>query len=126
MPIVMARFTVGGSDPRAYDGREPDQLLFADKKLVLGRGESMILQIIGRVVDCYCEWVVDIEFAIGTETRTITVPDVGRPLRLTPPTVRYQSVYQSPSDYRDEVMTALNPSQACEGDCVANPPVRQR
>lgn len=121
-PIVMARFAVGGPDPRAYDGRDPSRLLFADTNLVLQRDESMVLQVTGAAVGCYCEWVVDIELAIGTEVRTVTVPDTAAPLRITAPAPRYQSVYQPPFESPTELMTVLDPAQACEGDCVANPP----
>lgn len=120
-PIVMARFAVGGPDPRAYDGRDPARLLFADTNLVLKRDESMVLQVAAVAVDCYCEWVVDVEVAVGAEVRTVTVPDVGTPLRVTTPAPRYRSVYQPPGSQQDP-MTIVDPATACEGDCVANPP----
>jgi len=124
-PIVMARFAVGGPDPRAYDGRDPARLLFADTNLVLKRDESMVLQVTGAAIGCYCEWVVDIELAIGTEVRTVTVPDVATPLRVTAPVPRYQSVYQPPFGAPSDLMTVADPTQACQGDCVVNPPAWQ-
>ncbi|MPZ82538.1 MAG: hypothetical protein GEV28_19900 [Actinophytocola sp.] len=123
-PIVMARFTVGGADPRAYDGREPTRLLFADAKLRLDRDQVMILQVTGVADGCYCEWVVDIEVAVGTDVRTITVPDVDSPLRLTAAVPRYHSVYlrSSGTNGSEWQVTAVDPVSACRGDCVANPP----
>lgn len=121
-PIVMARFAVGGPDPRAYDGRDPARLLFADTNLVLKRNESMVLQVTGVAVGCYCEWVVDVEVAVGGEVRTVTVPDIGTPLRVTAPAPRYQSVYEPPPVAApDNPMTTVDPALACQGDCVANP-----
>lgn len=121
VPIVRARFDVDGPDPRARDGRDPGRLLFESTNLVLGRNESMVLEVSGTAARCYCEWVVDIELAVGTEVRTVSVPDQQTPLRVTAPVSGYASAYQTPGE-ADATMTAVDPALACEGDCVANPP----
>lgn len=121
VPIVRARFTVDGPDPRARDGGDPDRLLFESTNLVLGRDESMVLEVTGLATRCYCEWVVDIELAVGTEVRTVSVPDESAPLRVTAPAPAYASAYQTPVNAGGS-MTAIDPAQACDGDCVAHPP----
>lgn len=120
--VVRARFRVGGPDPRAFDGRDPDRLLFGDSKLRLRRGDSMVLEVTGvAAADCYCEWVVDIDLAIGSEIRTVTVPDEDHPLRLTAPVRRYGSVYQAWAGGDD--LTVEDPATICAGgDCLAYPP----
>lgn len=119
-PVVKARFNVGGPDPRAFDGRDPEQRLFADSKLRLSRGDTMILDVTGVAgQNCFCEWVIDIELAVGDQVRTVTVPDPKAPLRLTAPVERYASVYAMEA----ERATAVDPQAACKGDCLANPPL---
>jgi hypothetical protein len=120
-PVVRARFEVDGPDPRARDGGDPNQLLFESTTLVLGRDESMVLEVTGTATRCYCEWVVDLELAIGDQVRTVSVPDERNPLRVTAPVPAYASVYGTPFE-DDEQMTTINPSEACQGDCVRTPP----
>jgi hypothetical protein len=118
-PVVKARFNVGGRDPRAFDGRTPDQRLFADSKLRLSRGDTMILDVTGVAAqNCFCEWVIDIELAVGDQVRTVTVPDPKAPLRITAPVEHYASVYAMEA----ERATAVDSRTACKGDCVENPP----
>jgi hypothetical protein len=121
VPVVRARFDVGGPDPRARDGRDPNELLFESTHLVLGKDESMVLEVSGTAAHCYCEWVVDIEMAVGTEVRTVSVPDQSTPLRVTAPSSGYASAYETPGE-ADAPMTPVDPAMACKGDCVANPP----
>lgn len=122
VPVVKARFELGGPDPRAYDGREPGRLLLGDRKLVLQRDDQMILEVTGVAVACSCDWVVDIDLAIGSELRTITVPDTEHPLRLTGPVSRYRSVYQMSMVFGEGATPLADPAAACQGDCVTNPP----
>lgn len=122
VPIVRARFDVDGPDPRARDGGDLSRPLFESTNLVLARDESMVLEVSGIAARCYCEWVVDIEIAVGTEVRTVSVPDQSTPLRVTAPVPRYASAYQVQGSDDDATVTALDPMLACLGDCVANSP----
>lgn len=121
-PVVRARFDVDGPDPRARDAGDPGRLLFGGTNLVLGRDDSMVLEVSGTATRCYCEWVVDIELTIGTEVRTVTVPDERSPLRVTAPVPAYATVYATPGMPQEAPMTVTDPVEACGGDCVANPP----
>lgn len=119
-PVVRARFNVGGPDPRAYDGRDPDRRLLEDSKLRLSRGDTMILDVTGVAAqNCYCEWVIDIELAVGDQVRTVTVPSPDDPLRVTAPVKRYDSAYAMGRDGA----SAVSPATACKDDCVAAPPL---
>lgn len=102
-PVIRVWFTLGGSGARAAESCTGANY-FAGTKLHLSRGEAMVVHVLANgASDLFYEWVIDVELAIGTDVRTVTIPDPADPLRLTAAAPRYGSVYGPDPDALDGV-----------------------
>ncbi|WP_147457272.1 hypothetical protein [Micromonospora pisi] len=61
--------------------------------VTLSPGEPLSIDVQAQTERSYCEWVVDLDLALGSEKRVITVDDNGRPFRSTNLAAHYQERY---------------------------------
>ncbi|MFI1195053.1 hypothetical protein ACH4T9_17575 [Micromonospora sp. NPDC020750] len=104
------RGSQGGEDPLevAFDLDEPDSVArvledggglgaaWIDRhSLTLSPGEPLTVDVQAQTDRSYCEWVIELDVALGGERRVITVDDDGRPFRSTALARHYQERYHA-------------------------------
>ncbi|MEV4117993.1 hypothetical protein [Micromonospora sp. NPDC049645] len=99
----------GGGEPLeiGFDLDEPDSVArirerggadlgvaYVDRhSITLSPGEPMSIDVQAQTEQSYCEWVVELDLALGGEKRVITVDDNGQPFRSTSLADHYQDRY---------------------------------